>query len=158
MKKLLPVFALLLLTLGCEGPTGPKGKDGNANVHTRFYTATSTDWDLSGSSYTIQLTNTDITQSIVDNGAVLVYMKTANTSWELLPVTLYISSSSILIFSAVYDLNTVAIFATNNSGAALSPNFTINFKFVTIASLGKNSADVNWKDYNEVKQKFNLQD
>jgi hypothetical protein len=164
MKTIYGYISIVFLMWGCDefkGPTGPKGTpgvDGNANVHVRFYTASSSDWVLSGSTYKIQLTNTDITQDVADYGAVLVYQKSSSTNWELLPITVYLSGTTTLSFSTVYDVNAVAIFVNTNNSTPLYPNFTIQYKFITIASLAKTPNDINWNDYNDVNRKLNLID
>lgn len=88
---LLIVFALAIL--GCEGPEGPRGPAGTANViYSEWYSPET--WALEPKfgvqERTYTMTTASLTQDIIDNGAVLVYMRFVGLNPEInqLPVTL----------------------------------------------------------------------
>ena len=57
---------------GPQGSAGANGYNGNANVNTQTFTISS--WSFNSPSYSASVTDYDITQDIVDNGAVMVYV------------------------------------------------------------------------------------
>ena len=96
--------AAVLLAAGCEGeqgPTGPSGTDGNANVLTGTISPTNAEW-LNGGAYSLQTTPgswtsyftryvaipvAEITPDIIANGAVLVSFEAhpGSGKWTPLP-------------------------------------------------------------------------
>jgi len=109
MKKLLPLFSLLLM-LGCEepeGPAGPAGEDGVENIHIEIIEMT-----VNNTSYVC--TNTDtiyfnytfesplVTQAVIDSGLVVVEMSPSTPyDWVPLPLVLYDGDNSDVNF--IYD-------------------------------------------------------
>ncbi|MDD3643222.1 MAG: hypothetical protein PHQ19_07170 [Candidatus Krumholzibacteria bacterium] len=88
---LLIVFVLAIL--GCEGPEGPRGPAGTANViYSDWYSpetwTLATVFGVHERSYT--MTTASLTQDIIDNGVVMVYMRFVGLNPEIsqLPVTL----------------------------------------------------------------------
>ena len=88
--------ALYLVMAGCAkegpvgptGPAGPTGQVGDANFHVESFTALSSDWEQlsNGIQYTQQVPS--LTQEVIDNDAVLLYMY-KNSIWYVLPHQLY---------------------------------------------------------------------
>jgi hypothetical protein len=109
MKKLLPLFSLLLM-LGCEepeGPAGPAGEDGIENIHIEIIEMT-----VNNTSYVC--TNTDtiyfnytfesplVTQAVIDSGLVVVEMSPSTLyDWVPLPLVFYDGDTSDVNF--IYD-------------------------------------------------------
>ncbi len=109
MKKSILLFAILsLVILGCEteGPIGPAGqdgidgtdgtdgKDGNANVRSITKFVAPSDWTPSGTAgedlfFYYEITIPEITNDIVQNGAVMVYLKADNSPYYALPTSFY---------------------------------------------------------------------
>jgi hypothetical protein len=91
---LLIVFGLMIV--GCEGPEGPRGPAGPAGtanvIYSDWYSPET--WELDTvfgvheRSYT--MTTASLTQDIIDNGVVLVYMRFSGLNPEInqLPITL----------------------------------------------------------------------
>ena len=163
MKRFLPFFALLLLTLGCEGPTGPKGKDGNANVQVTAGYVDPSSWNLSTTGfYFCEITDDHITQSIVDNGTVLVYYSVNGDDWLLLPYTTVVDANNFYVMDALHFVGKVQVrMRHSNPSTTVVPTTRRYFKIIAItsSSFGKYSdGDIDWNNYIEVKQKFNLQD
>ena len=111
MKKLLPLFSLLLM-LGCEGPEGPAGPAGEdrvENIHIEIIEMT-----VNNTSY-VCTSNTDtsgyiyytfesplVTQAVIDSGLVVVEMSPSTPyEWAPLPLVLYDGDNSDVNF--IYD-------------------------------------------------------
>ena len=92
-KRLFVLVLLVGIAFSCQGPEGPAGKDGkdgidgrdgrdgvdgqdgNANVQTYVYNNPS--WNSTGSGMTFQMTGI-LTQDVIDNDVILVYVKNPN--------------------------------------------------------------------------------
>ena len=112
MKKLLPLFSLLLM-LGCdglEGPAGPAGEDGVANIHTEIiemtvnktsYVPFTSNSGTSGYLY-YSFESPLVTQAVIDSGLVVVEMSPSTPyDWVPLPLVLYDGDNSDVNF--IYD-------------------------------------------------------
>lgn len=158
---LLSIITILLLSCNKEGPEGPagtNGQDGNANVQLTTFAITS--WTESGVSYKAASPwLSDITQNIVDNGAVHTYMSNGSGGWEPLPLTLYPSSTYSRTYTAVHYLNGVTLWVNDSDLNLPSDPGTRSFKVVAVAASAKiANPDVDYTNYEEVKQTFNLLD
>lgn len=155
---LVTMFSFLSLTMvgceGTEGPTGPKGKDGNANVRGTVYDVQSSDWsNIGGGVYTVTLLNNYITQDIMDKGMVFVY-KYTSTGWENLPYMFTENGYDAQLY-ARHQLSQVKLY--KEAGYGYQPAGS-SFKVVVVASLAKVQSRINWNNYNEVKQAFDIQE
>jgi hypothetical protein len=115
---ILILFAFSLFTMySCEvegpiGPVGPTGKDGkdgvdgqdgqdgNANVVSITKTIAPSDWIATGTLgedlyFYYEISIPEITDDIVQNGAVIIYYKDIYGSYHALPVTYYFYVSSV---------------------------------------------------------------
>lgn len=156
---------LLLLTgpflfLSCkkEGPMGPPGADGNANVRSGTVTLTNADWKwnsfweftTSTGSSTIYSTryaeiNTElVTKEIADKGSVQVFFIPSIEGWVPLPYT-FLNASLNYYFNFMYEyipgkIRLHYFWTSNIAGAGVPsglstyviPNYT--FKYVVIAA------------------------
>ena len=143
---------------GSTGATGTTGGTGNANVHSRLFTISS--WSpndiFNPSEWNTTLVDTDITQSIVDSGAVIVYYKSSGY-WNTLPYAELVFATVTHDFAYKYKTDSLFIKATSSNLSFPSSPGTRNFKIVTIAaSAALAHLHVNWNDYEEVQQTFNL--
>lgn len=139
-----------------EGPAGPAGKNGNANVVSSSVTSGS--WTYVAPSWEQTFTYPAITSTILNSGAVLVYVQ-SGTNFYQLPYTFYPSSSFSRTFTYVHYLGGLKVFVTDSDLTQPSDPGTLTFKVVVIASSAlKQNPDVNLKDYNAVKKAFNLND
>lgn len=180
MKSLLSTILMgfvLLLISGCdEGPVGPQGPPGNANVFSLNF-----QFDYNGSSavqngtvVSEQYDVPDITPSVVDDGAVLVYYRFAGT-WTALPYTLSVEAPDdpprvdyTATFGYAYDDQFIEVFveASSDDPVVIQEisetelfGAPIEMKAVIIDGFffGKNS-DLDLRDYEAVKAYFNLKD
>lgn len=163
MKKTFTLIAAcsLLIFGACKktsepGPTGPAGATGNANVKSELDTAFT--WTYGSTSYGAAITVSNITQDIVDNGAVLVYMK-VGTDWQPLPYTFFNTSAWASLYSFSYSLSTVNLKMANSDLFPHTNPGTKYFKTVCIASgVKKLPADIKFWTYEKVKKEFQLED
>jgi hypothetical protein len=171
MKNLCKKFAILsiaMIVFGCSkdgeiGPQGPagtngsngtNGTNGNANVlGSGDFTITPTDWLSSGNTKYVNISNSVISQQIVNTGVVMVYQK-VNNNYIALPF-----SSGGFDYRFAFGLNNLQIIVStyNNTAFTVTSNFTI--RYVVISSTNKMAgSNINWQNYEEVKYKFNLKD
>lgn len=145
---------------GTAGINGTNGTNGNANVKTMTVTVTAVDWTASGSGgmQSTVITNTNITQDIIDKGAIMVYMVNAGQT-SALPLMMYPSSSYGINMQFTASLNSLAITVQRTDlVAAVNPG-TLTYKIVTIAASAKmQNPNVNYSDYKAVQRAFNLKD
>ncbi|MBK7683216.1 MAG: hypothetical protein IPJ26_12480 [Bacteroidetes bacterium] len=88
----------------------------------------------------------DITQSVIDNGAVLVYLKASDGSIGQIPVNIPVSGNSVnFVPSAEVGSATVELFL----GDYQIPNVSINYEFKVVAIDGTariTHPEINWND------------
>lgn len=149
--SILVIIASVLTTISCtkegkEGPAGPAGANGNANVTALTFDVYS--WHWSSNSATLNATN--VTQSIVNSGAVQVYLETSPYSGEWLAMPLTVSGNEMLYS---YQVNYVNVMANPQ------PTSHERFKVVAIASSTRlANPNIDYSNYQEVKGAFNLKD
>lgn len=154
MKTIKRISTLLLFTLiifssctkeGKQGEPGVNGKDGNANVSSYTFDVYAGDW----SSNSAWLYNTNITQSIVNSGAVQLYMESSPYSgiWAALPLSI---SGTEIIYA--YQLNFIEVLAFPQ------PTSHERFKVVIIESSAKlANPNLDYTDYEAVAKVFDLE-
>lgn len=157
--KSLVIFGLAIISIvGCtkEGPIGPAGADGNANVVSSSFS--SSNWVFGSPNWSLVLVYSAITQEIIDNGAVLVYLKNGQ-SYLQLPLTIYPTANYSTSLEVASFVGGVKIFWTDSD--LVQPNNPGNreFKVVAIAATGlAQNPDLDYTNYEAVKQAFNLSD
>lgn len=160
-KKLFSILAATMLVFSsCKkdvaGPQGEPGKDGNANVISTQAAVTS--WTLSGTTYYATVSVPSITQEIVDAGAVLCYMSDGSTGWYSMPYTYYMSGYQVMYYTN-YGVGYINIYNKNSNLTTPAYPGTRVFKIVTISSAARLAhPELDWSDYNKVKETFNLKD
>lgn len=163
-------FALLLFVFsGCkkEGPEGPAGKDGNANVISSN-TLTLYNWSSAFDNgteftYTSIINWGSITQSIKDEGVVMLYIHdNSTTNWTALP---YSESGSgyadAFNFEVAVGQVRLAFDGYDSFGSpgasALNGIFTIRMIAIP-SSERKANPNINLRDYEAVKKAYHLED
>jgi len=164
MKKISNTLLILLMALaigsctkrGPQGPTGPQGpqgvqgQQGNANVQGGQVTV-NFNWDAATSYGTADIDYDAITQSIVDNGAVLVFMSNGNGGWISLPYTDYSGTGVSISYYFVYAVGTVRIYFSEQDLNNTYMPASATFKVVAVAPAQKQAhPNTNWKNYDEV--------
>ena len=91
-RFLLTAFSITsLLLFGCkgeQGPTGPPGRDGNANVAIVSFTFSASSFSIVNNDsrvYIYSRSTPELTSSVVNGGAVLLYMRSVSIWWQALP-------------------------------------------------------------------------
>lgn len=134
---------------GAAGATGAQGVQGNANVHS--ITLTNQSWIKSGSDYEINANVPLITQSIVNTGAVSVFISfDGGTNWTGTPITLTNGSQTVTI-TFIYGLSKISIGALGYTSA---PN-PVTLKVVAIEG-AQFPKWIDKSDYTQVKSYYNL--
>jgi len=149
---------------GTPGAQGPVGQDGNANVVSKTFTATQISWTdktIYGTNYKVATLNMpEITQNIIDNGAVLVYGGFFwESPWSALPISFFeTGKTSYYTYGIATGKVTLRV---HNSTNAVPSTPGIPFRVVVIEgkAAGKaRSNGVNLNDYEQTKAYFNLKE
>jgi len=146
---------------GPQGSSGPQGTTGNANVNTIIENIASGNWVLSGNTYYVDITVSEINSDIINTGAVSIFMESTTQTgiWLNMPWIEYGSATYFSTYNYNYGLGGVRIFKSDSDLTAPSNPGVRKFKIVVIASSGiAQNPDVDLKDYNAVKVAFNLKD
>lgn len=130
---------------GLNGANGANGANGNANVSSRTYTLTATDWGSTSSYFYATIIDTCITQAIQDSGTIQIFMSyDAGTIWNALPLTKYTSVTNSYSMGYSTQVNTINLQWTSMSllgGVGSDPNTVFgancSFKVICIAASGK---------------------
>lgn len=162
MKTKLPyfIFSILLISLsvGCK-KEGPPGKDGNANVKSSTLTFSNWTWDgTAGVEYSYaDFTWGEITQEIANTGSVFVYVSNGNGGWIPLPRTIYPNNSYSQSQRYVYYVNGFRVIVQDSDLTQPVNLGTWTIKVVAVASSARQlNPDLDWNNYNAVKERFNL--
>ena len=137
MKKLTKILCALLvvLTMSCakdgatgpQGPAGTNGINGNANVlYSDWFTIAS--WSGSSGAYTFNKSESQVTQTIIDQGVVLAFAKLAGDGTNIRPFPANTAGSAIF-WNYILTVGNIQ-FTTNVS----SPSTTNQFRYVIIPS------------------------
>ncbi len=160
--SLLLSFALFLTSCeGEQGPVGPAGEEGPAGEDAEFtvmtVSFTGEDAGISGSSSFYDIVIPDITQDIIDNGVVLVYLNGSSTSsmaseWILMPFS-NTFTGEVLVFSCAYSLETLMLsFATTGNEWPYPSTAHYHFKIVILT--GAIQGSVNLENFEEVRSYY----
>jgi len=137
MKNLLLIMLATTLLAGCkketvQGPPGPQGEQGNANVFSLTWNTNGAAW--SGSTSTGWETSkiwTDLNQDIIDGGMVQVYA-VAGDGHIALPFTTPVNNGFASILFA-YSLYTIEVAQLPSSGVTINNPGIKTYKAVIVA-------------------------
>lgn len=129
---------------------------GNTNIVSKTMTVYASQWVFLDPEYYVDIAMPEINQSILTNGAVMVYKKNIYDEWEALPNTTPIDGN----YSEVYTFSIwngyLTLYKTDTDLLTLSPDdMEIKVVILSLKSMLQNT-DVNWNNYSEVSQRFNL--
>lgn len=164
-KTIIAICAMALVFTNCKktekGEPGTSGKDGNANVQSITLTASASSWawDNSNKWSTASWSGLSILNSnVVDNGAVMIYQNIGSSTYLALPQAVNLNSTIQNHVFFTYSLNTLIIFNENSDLSTPTP-YSATYKLVCIPpAIIKSNPNINLNNYNEVKQKLNLND
>lgn len=156
-------------SVGPPGPPGPPGRDGNANVFSLPF-----DFSLEDAAFTPYVASLsydvpDLTPSVVDEGAVLVYFRDAEGTWSALPFTFGFEAPDepvvdyTVTFGYAYEVDRLDVFleASTSDDVVWGYIFedfggVFEMKAVVIDGFPAAKADVDLRDYEAVKAYFGL--
>jgi hypothetical protein len=164
------VFSAAILLAGCrgdEGPMGPAGHDGIANVNSVIYDVPPQNWTGDVNSFKAILTVQEITSDIYNNGAVLVYKllnesDPVNKSFNMLPYTsvdgTQITYMDFDVFIGEIDL--YLKWVDNGVNDTQAPTTTESYKVIIIQGtpLAKLKTQVNVTSYSAVAKYLGLKE
>ena len=174
MKKLLsPLLtaSLLFLAAGCivddngtEGPRGPEGPPGNANVFSVNLVFSMNDAVINGNVASVQYEVPGITGSVVDDGALLLFFYEQGT-WTAMPYTFAVESPDLPAVDYTISLGfgfeeafLEIFYEASTDEVALENQPDRDIKAVIIDGFPLGKQDIDWTDYEAVKNHFGLQD
>ncbi|MDB5133582.1 MAG: hypothetical protein JWP37_185 [Mucilaginibacter sp.] len=157
---------------GAAGTAGATGATGTANViYSDWITpAAYTKTTVFGTTdFTYNIAASKITQTILDNGTVIVYGRLngyITTIWptnqvSALPIIInYMSGTTpeIDTWSALTTLGNIQISLENNNNAYTSISNLHSFRYIIIPGGVHTLGSINPKNYNQIKQALHLQD
>ncbi len=172
MKKasqLLMTLALVLGSTGCiieesVGPVGPSGPAGNANVFSLGFDFLTADAVFNGAVASVQYEVPDLTASVVDNGAILLFFRDQGT-WTAMPYTFGVESLDLpavdytISLGFGFEVGFLEVFyeaSTDAVDLAQLPDREIKLVVIDGHFYGKNQLDLT--DWNVVKELYNLDD
>jgi len=158
------LFSTAIILAGCrgdEGPMGPRGQDGNANVSSVQYNVPPENWSGDFDGYTAILNVPEITADIYNNGAVLVYrMIDENSSFNMLPYTAVDTTSITNLDFDVFvgEIDLFLRYTDNGINDTSRPTVNFAFKVVIIEGipLAALKKQVNTADYRAVSNYLKL--
>ena len=129
-----------------EGPQGPAGEDGNANVKTEIVKVFGYEWEQDGSLYVVDKTSDLLTQDIIDNGSAHLYLEAGEGMWIALPY---------LTMGFGVGVDDLGIWTEGSSVTSQ----TTTYKLVVIeGNLKTTNKNVDFNDFNSVKEYYKLED
>jgi hypothetical protein len=140
-----------------EGPAGPAGADGNANVKSVTVSTVAADWTGDGAAgYSITINTSIITADIAATGAVMCYMDISGTTYALPYSYLYNGYSRHMLYT--YETGSVTVDRRDDDGATTNPGSSLaKIKIVAISSTGlMQNPNLDLSNYEEVKKAFDL--
>lgn len=155
------VAAILLLVIGCkkEGPPGPAGADGNANVKSSTITFSNWTWNSTGLYDESSFTWGEITTDIVNSGGVFVYVSNGAGGWLPLPRTVF-PTTSYTQSQRYFYYNGGFTIVVQDSDLTPPVNLgTWTIKVLAVASsLRHANPNLDWNNYEAVKARFDLKE
>lgn len=117
----------------------------------------STNWSYNDPSWQISFSYEEIDQDVIDNGAVLVYMKLGTSSIQL-PIVFTNDGYQSIVDAEIYVGGLTISWTDTDLIQPINPSER-EFKIVVISSSGlAQNPNIDFKDYNAVKQAFKLND
>jgi hypothetical protein len=145
---------------GSDGPIGPQGPAGTANVqYSKWFSPSVWNGNAAYGDWYFDTIAVGITQSLIDSGAILAYMKLPGDSLSVRPLPYFPTSQGIIAYD--YAIPSVGkIRFTFVSNASDTPSTAIEYRYVLIPGgfkLGKQLRG-NQPPYETLKQLFEIRD
>jgi len=162
-------LALLFAASGCTindavGPRGPEGPPGNANVFSLNFNFFMADAVINGTVASVQYDVPALTQSVVDDGAVLLFFRDQGT-WTAMPYTFGVESPDLpavdytVALGFGYEVGFLEVFYESS----INPVDQLNLpdrqmKAVVIDGFPYGKTSVDLTDWETVKALYKLDD
>ncbi len=162
MKKFfLVAVGMVLILTSCEkeviieGPPGPQGEAGNANIRSGTYQVA--EWLYDEPHYLGEIEVSFITEDVITNGAVLVYAKTSENSYSQLPLTFFQYPDYSTTIEVVSAPGRIGVYWFDSNFTQPGVPFINNFKIIAMESSEfLTKSDIDLTDYEGLKEVFNL--
>lgn len=171
MKNLKTILILVsIISFGffaCEGPTGQQGLagddgiDGDNYVHSYFYEVNESDWEeydeygTVGFGYQTNLYVPEISNFILDYGAILVYLYQDGSYFPLPSTFSYSEGQYQSSYWVAVQFENIVITVQDDDGLTVNPGFQ-EFKIVVIEGAKSIPASLDLQNYKDVKAYYNL--
>ena len=127
------------------------------NYPTKYSKQFTVSWTLNAPGYFCTISDANITQAVVDNGYVGVYLSNDSGGWIALPITIPITSTYATTFTPVHYLGGITIWAYDTDTQQTVDPGPTTFKVVIMSAAARMAnPTLNLKNYEEVKKAFNL--
>ncbi|MDQ7039467.1 MAG: hypothetical protein Q9M35_00820 [Rhodothermus sp.] len=164
----LAMLSLVMLTSACEGPAGPPGPPGNANVISFSFILNPEALQYNGPVASVGYDMPEITPSVVEGGAVLLYFYEQGT-WTALPYTFVYESPDLpavdftVVLGYAFEVGFLEVFYEASTDAIDLRELVLvqtprQLKVVIIDGMAAAKAPVNLQDYEAVRAYFGLKD
>lgn len=159
MKKLnafvLGLVAVLAFT-SCQKEEDVDIVYGNTNMLSKTLTVYGSQWYFVDPDYIADIPVAEINQSVVDNGAVMVYYRNGFGEWHAMPNTIPVTSTYASVYSFSYWNGYVSLYKIDTDLITGTPgDLDVKIVVLSLKSMMENQ-DVNWNNYSEVSSRFNL--
>ena len=130
-----------------------KNNYGNTNIFSVTYTVS---WEFEDPSYVTYVDVPEITQDVLDNGAIMVYMSNDSGGWTALPCTLPMAASYASTYTPEFYKGYVKIVQTDTDLLTVDPG-VMDFKVVVLTQKQLTAhPNLVLTDYSSVKEELNL--
>jgi len=157
-KAILSSFAIVAIALfsSCAKEEDVDVVYGNTNITSKTLTVYASQWVFLDPEFYVDIAMPEINQNVLDKGAVMVYGKNSFGEWEALPNTTPIDGSYSEVYTFSIWSGYLTLYKTDTDLLTSAPgDMEIKVVILSLKSMLQNS-DVNWNNYSEVSQRFNL--
>ena len=150
--KHLNILLIALLLLGAGACKKDKYQEVGDYPEMSTSTASISVWNYSSPSYYGDISVSAITQDVLDNGAVLVYVSGGNNNWNQLPLTFYTSASYSSTLEVTNFVGMVRIIWTDSDLLQPTTPPTLTFKVVVLTpKMLSENPNLDLNNYEEVE-------
>lgn len=154
--KLMTLVLSLIVVVSCkkDDDSAYQQKGNYPTLYSKQYTVT---WTLNAPGYFCTIDDANITQAVVDNGYVEVYLSNDSGGWIALPITMPVTSTYATTYTPVHYLGGVTIWAYDTDTQQTADPGSTTFKVVIISAVARQAnPTLDLNNYEEVKKTFNL--
>ncbi len=154
--RLMTLVLSLLVVVSCkkDDDSAYQQKGNYPTIYTKKFTVI---WTQSAPGYYCLLADANITQDIVDNGEVAVYLSNDNGGWIALPITMPITSTYATTYTPVHYLGGITVWVYDTDTQQTVDPGPTTFKVVIMSAAARlANPTLNLKNYDEVIKVFKL--